>query len=81
MSDYKMGFGFVIVFIEHLQILTTNIYSAVANSHILKFTTARTVFSVCYVFISCRPVTVSNVVKSSAFIFTPLLPDDYVTTN
>jgi hypothetical protein len=37
-----MGFGLVIVFIEHLQIVTTSSYSAIANSHTLQFTPART---------------------------------------
>jgi hypothetical protein len=37
-----MGFGLVIGFTEHLQIITTSNYSAIANSHILQFTTART---------------------------------------
>jgi hypothetical protein len=37
MSD----FGLVIEFIEHLQNLSTSNYSAVANSHSLQFTTAR----------------------------------------
>jgi hypothetical protein len=38
-----MGFGLVIGFIEHLQIVTTSNYSAIANSRTLQFTTARTV--------------------------------------
>jgi hypothetical protein len=36
-----MGFGSVTGFIEHLQILTTRKYSAIANSHTLQFTAAR----------------------------------------
>jgi hypothetical protein len=32
-----MGFGLIIVFIEHLQIVTTSNYSAIANSHTLQF--------------------------------------------
>jgi hypothetical protein len=36
------GFGLVIGFTEQLQIVTTSNYSAIANSHTLKFTTART---------------------------------------
>jgi hypothetical protein len=36
------GFGLVTGFTEHLQIVTTSNYSAVANSHTLQFTTART---------------------------------------
>jgi hypothetical protein len=37
-----MEFGLVLGFTEHLQILTTSNYSAIANSHNQKFTTART---------------------------------------
>jgi hypothetical protein len=36
-----MGFGLVIGFIDHLQIITTSNYSAVANSHTQQFTIAR----------------------------------------
>jgi hypothetical protein len=39
------GFGLVIGFIEHLQIVTTSSYSAIANSHIQQYITARTMFS------------------------------------
>jgi hypothetical protein len=42
----------VIGFIEHLQIVTTSNYSAIANSHTLQFTTARKKYSVCCVFAS-----------------------------
>jgi hypothetical protein len=38
----QTGFGWVIGFIVHLQIITTSNYSAVANSHTLQFSTART---------------------------------------
>jgi hypothetical protein len=37
-----MGFGLIIVFLEHLQIVTTSNCSTIANSHTPKFTTART---------------------------------------
>jgi hypothetical protein len=37
-----MGFGLVIGIIEHLQIVTTSNYSAIANLHNQLFTTART---------------------------------------
>jgi hypothetical protein len=37
-----MGFGLVIAFIEHLQIVTTRKYTAIVNLHILQFTTAST---------------------------------------
>jgi hypothetical protein len=40
-----MGFGLVIGFTELLQNVTTNNYSANANSHTLQFTTARTKIS------------------------------------
>jgi hypothetical protein len=36
-----MGFGLVIGFTEHLQIITTSNYSAFVNSHTLQFTTER----------------------------------------
>jgi hypothetical protein len=36
-----VGFGLVIRFIEHLRIVTTGNYSAIANSHTVQFTTAR----------------------------------------
>jgi hypothetical protein len=42
MSDYKREFELVIKFIEHLQILTTSNYSAIANSHTQQFITSRT---------------------------------------
>jgi hypothetical protein len=37
-----MGFELVIGFIQRLQIVTKSNYSAIANSHNLQFTTART---------------------------------------
>jgi hypothetical protein len=36
------GFGLIIEFIDHLQIVTTSNYIAIANSHTLQFTAART---------------------------------------
>jgi hypothetical protein len=40
-----MGFGLVIGCIDHLQIVTTSNYSAIANSHNLQFTAAHTKYS------------------------------------
>jgi hypothetical protein len=37
-----MDFALVIEFIEHLQIITTNNYSAISNSHTQQFITACT---------------------------------------
>jgi hypothetical protein len=37
-----MRFGLVIGFIEYFKIRTTRNYGAIASSHILQFTTART---------------------------------------
>jgi hypothetical protein len=42
MSVTVVGFGLVVGFIEHLQIITTNNYSAVTNSHTIQFTMACT---------------------------------------
>jgi hypothetical protein len=36
-----VGFGLVIGFIDNLQLVTTTNCNAIANSHILQFTTAR----------------------------------------
>jgi hypothetical protein len=69
------------VFIEHLQKVTTSKYSAVANSHILQFPTARIKFSQTSVFIDCRLVTASNAVNPSASEFTHLLAGNCLPTN
>jgi hypothetical protein len=75
-----MGFGLVIGFTEHLQIVTTSHYSAIANSHTLQFTTARIK--------SSQSVVSSQVVAwlriptmSSVSVLTFLPSDDCLTTN
>jgi hypothetical protein len=37
-----MGFGLVIEYTDHLQIVTTSNYSAITNPHTMQFTTACT---------------------------------------
>jgi hypothetical protein len=72
----------VIVFIDNLQIVTTSNYSAIADSNILQFTTARIESSqVCRICIGCRLVTASNAVASSASVLTTLLAGDYLATH
>jgi hypothetical protein len=58
------GDGLVIGFIDYLQIVITSNYSAIANSHILQFTTASTKSSQSAVFTSRCVVTASNVERS-----------------
>jgi hypothetical protein len=74
-----MWFGLVIAFVEHLEILTTSNYSAIANSCILQFT--MTLLSVWCIFTGWCPVTASSAVASSAFMFLSLLVGDCLTTN
>jgi hypothetical protein len=66
-----MGYGLVIGFIEHLQIVTTSTYSIIANSHILQFTTACTKSSqsalLCLHWLS--PGNTPNAVDASASMF------------
>jgi hypothetical protein len=57
----ETGFGLVIGFTDYLQIVTTSNYSAIANSHNLQFTTARTMSFHSAVVTSCCLVTVSKV--------------------
>jgi hypothetical protein len=76
-----MGFGLLIGFIEHLQIVTTSNYSDITNSHTLQFTTAHTKSSVCCIFTGCRLVTVSNAVDLSSPVLTSLLAGDCLTTD
>jgi hypothetical protein len=40
MSEHETGFGLVIAFIEHLQVVTTSNYSAIDNTHNQQSTTA-----------------------------------------
>jgi hypothetical protein len=42
MSDYRRGFGVIIGFIQHLQMVTTSNYNIIFNSHTLQFITPRT---------------------------------------
>jgi hypothetical protein len=70
----------VIGFIERLQIVTANNYSALANSYTLQFTTAGTKSSQSAVYTS-RLVTASNAVDLSTSVFTSLLAGDCLTTN
>jgi hypothetical protein len=67
-------------FIEHLQIVTTSNYTAIANSYTQQFTTARTVFSVCCVFTSRCLITASKAADPSTSVFTSLLPGDCLIT-
>jgi hypothetical protein len=70
----------IIVFFQHLEILSTSNYSAIANSHALQFNRARTNFSVCYVLTGCL-ITTSQAVAPSASMLTSLLTGDCFTTN
>jgi ABC-type spermidine/putrescine transport system permease subunit II len=40
MSDYRRGFGLETLYIDYLQVVTTNHYNTIANSHALQITTA-----------------------------------------
>jgi hypothetical protein len=68
--DWKKEFWLVIGFIEHLQIVTTNNYSAIVNSRTLQFNAARTVAA------WWRILTMSSV-----SVFTLLSADDCRTTH
>jgi hypothetical protein len=57
----------VIGFIDNLQIVTTSNYSAIATSHILQLTTARTKSSQSAVFTGCRLVTAFNSLSFLSF--------------
>jgi hypothetical protein len=76
------GFGLIIGYIEHLQIVTTSNYNAIANSHTPQFTTAHIkVFSVFCMFTGCRLITAFNAVALSASVLTLLLARDCLTTH
>jgi hypothetical protein len=61
MKRLYTGFGLRIGFIDHLQIVITSNYSAIANSHTPQFTVASTKSSwVCYVFTNRCVVTAFN---------------------
>jgi hypothetical protein len=62
-----VGLEFVIGFIEHLQIVTTSNYGAMANSHNLQLTTAPTKSFLSAVF-ACRLVPPSNAVDPSTLV-------------
>jgi hypothetical protein len=65
-----------------LQSVTTNNYSAVANSHTLKVHYCmQLVFSVCCIFTGSQLVKVSNAVASSLSVFTSLLTSNCLRTN
>jgi hypothetical protein len=76
-----MGFGLVIGFIVHLQIVTASIYSTIANSHTLQFSTACTKFSQSAVFTCCCLVITSNTVGPSTSMFMSLLSGDFLAAN
>jgi hypothetical protein len=67
-------FRLVMGFIEHLQCYRQFTHSAVNYS-------THKVFSVCCIVTGCRLVTASNVVASSASVFTSLLAYDCLITN
>jgi hypothetical protein len=48
MSDSRLAFGFIIGFIDHLQVGNTNNYNTIANFHILEITIAHAVFDLQY---------------------------------
>jgi hypothetical protein len=75
-----MGFGLETGFNEHLQIVTTSNYSAIANPHTLQFTTARNKLSPSAVF---SPVVIRWRVPtmSSASVLTFLPTGDCPTAN
>jgi hypothetical protein len=75
----QRGFGLEIGFIDHLQIVTTRNYNAIANCHTLQITAAH-VKPLQSVF-TCRfPVIDLNNGDSSASVLTLLLSGEYPTT-
>jgi hypothetical protein len=74
------GLGMIIGFIEHLQIVTISYYSAIARTHRLQFTRARTKSSQ---FAVSSPIVAwwRNPVMSSVSVLTFLPASDCLTTN
>jgi hypothetical protein len=68
-----MGFGLVIGFIDHMQIVTTSNCSPITNSHTLQFAVARIKFSQ-FVFTSVHLVMAPNNADSSASEFNGSCP-------
>jgi hypothetical protein len=76
-----MGFGLVIGFIVHLQIVTTSNYSTIANSHTQQFTTAHTKSSHSAVSSPVVRKMASNATDPSTFMFMSFLAKNCLTTN
>jgi hypothetical protein len=69
MCDYRRGFGLLIGFIEHLQVVTTNNHNTIADFHTLRITTSHAKsFPACSVFTRRFLVTASNNGYSSASV-------------
>jgi hypothetical protein len=60
-----MGFALTVGYIDHLQIVTTDSYGAIANSHNQQFTTTPTKSSQSAAFTSRCLVTASNTLNPS----------------
>jgi hypothetical protein len=79
---FLLGMNYIFVlfrlvngFMKHLQSVTTNSYSANTNSYTLQFTTACTVFSVCYILTDCfLLMAFSGIASSASSQLAPTLP-------